>query len=175
MKTAEQKGMTLVEVLVASIISVIIALAIYSVYSMYVTQTRETNASLAMQMQYENLSEQIAMDTRVARKLLRLTDALHDTCDTLPDQVTGFYYYPVDGTTPFAGMRIQGDRLQEFRDDGWKDFNTGNNTVFVDPDSSYFILNGCRKGIQVHLRLAFPGPETYYLDPREDVFLCRNN
>ena len=174
MMIRKQYGMTLIEVLVAATISVIIAGAALVIFTMFNTQTKETNAYLVMQMQYENLSEQIAFDTHMAHKILDTADIFYEASDIVNDTVTAFYYYSV-GPPPVAGIAIEDDRLREFRDDTWKDFHVGNGIVLLDTANSYFVLNGRRQGVALHLRLKQPGPDTtYYLSPRKDEFICRN-
>lgn len=173
---ADRSGMTLIELLVAGVLSVIIGGVFYVLYSLYSNEVKENNAYFAMQQQYENLSEQIAFDTRVAHKILPEEYTPHDTCDTLYDTIQSVFLYSI-ALECMGGYRIEGDVFEEYETtrEQWIPFEAGNGIVRVDPARSWFVLPGCKNEISLHLTLAFTAHDTtFYLLPRRDQFVCRN-
>jgi Tfp pilus assembly protein PilW len=65
-----QKGMSLVEVLVSSMVSMVLGGVIYTVFFMYNNQASSTISSFLMQQQYDNVSRQIAQDVHRASFVL---------------------------------------------------------------------------------------------------------
>jgi type II secretory pathway pseudopilin PulG len=169
------KGMTLVETLVAGIIGTVLAGTIIIIYVMFNNQLKENNANLVLQMQYENLSEQIAFNARRAHKILDASSVYYDTCDIYGDTVTSVRFYNSSGTQ-FAGVGIFNDTIKEIdtATNRWIPFKTGNGTITAASTSSLF-LNGCKNSISLNLNLTFTGSDsTYFLTVRKDEFLCRN-
>jgi type II secretory pathway pseudopilin PulG len=174
-RALSQKGMTLVEALVASVIGVVLAGIIIIIYSMFNRQVKENNAYLIMQMQYENLSEQIAFNTRRAHVILDGTVIYNDSTDTMGSTLTNVKFYNATGTV-IGGVGIFGDTVKEL-DNGatWIPFKTGNGIVVVKPGSS-FLVPGGKNSISLNLTLKYNDRDTtYYLQPRKDEFLCRNS
>lgn len=170
-----EKGVTLIELLVSSMITLVLAGVVMIIYSMYQAQFRENSAFLTMQMRYENISEQIAFHTRKAHKVLDATVAYNDSCQKIADIVTSVQFYNSSGKV-YAGIGLSHDTLIEYDtlSKKWVSFNAGNGTVLVKSGSN-FVLNGCRDEITLNLALKFPIRDTvYYLSPRMDQFVCRN-
>lgn len=170
------RGMTLVEMLAAGVLSVIVAGAFFSVYNMYNNELKETSAYLAMQRQYENVSEQIALCVRAAHKIIPSDEAYHDTCNTLIDTVSLIWCH-FDTNDIIGGYKIENDELSEWDTvcNGWIPFEAGNGTVQIDSTRSWFVLNGCKNKVELHLTLQYAGYDTiFYLPPRKDAFVCRN-
>jgi type II secretory pathway pseudopilin PulG len=169
------KGMTLVETLVAGIIGTVLAGSIVIIYIMFNNQLKENNANLVLQMQYENLSEQIAFNARRAHKILNGSSAYYDTCDIYGDSVSNVRFYNTAGRQ-FAGVGIFNDTVKEIDSatNQWIPFKTGNGTIKARSARSFF-LNGCKNSISLNLNLTFRGNDsTYFLTVRKDEFLCRN-
>jgi len=169
------KGMTLVEILVTSIIGTVLAGIVIVIYLLFNGQVKENNAHLVMQMQYENLSEQIAYNARRAHKILDASLPYYDTCDIYGDTVSGAKFYTVSGVL-FAGVGIYNDTIKEIDPVtlNWVPFKTGNGTIITQSSSSFY-LNGCRNGIALNITLKHNDSDSvFYLEPRKDEYLCRN-
>ncbi len=168
-----EKGMTLVELLVAGTISVIVAGVILVIYLMYNSQIRESNGNLSLQIQYENIAEQVASRARTAHKIFERTAAYQENCLGAANAASVLFYNTAG--VPIGGIGISNDTLVECKADlNWIAYDAGNGIVRVDT-ASFFVLNGCRNGIELHLTLKKPEHDTtYYFGPGGDVFLCRN-
>lgn len=170
------RGMTLVEMLAAGILSMIVAGAFFSIYHMYSNELKETGAYFTMQQQYENVSEQIALCVRSSHIILPSDREFHDTCDALIDTVPSVVLYSDSGDT-IGGYMVGDDGFMEFDtvSNHWIPFEAGNGTVRTDSTRSWFVLPGCKDRMEVHLTLQYTEYDTtFYLPPRKDAFACRN-
>jgi hypothetical protein len=172
----DNRGLTLVEMLAAGIISTIVAGAFFSIYHMYSSELKETSAYFSMQQQYENVSEQIASCVRAAHNILPMDETYHDTCDTLIDTASSVLFYSGNGRI-IGGFMSGGVEFMEYDtiSDDWIPFVAGNGTVRIDTTRSWFVLPGCRDRMALHLTLQYDKYDTiFYLPPRKDEFICRN-
>ena len=180
MTASGNKGATLVEVIVVSIIVAVLAGAGYSLFLMYTRETRESSAMLQLQFQMESALEEIARRTRSASFVLMDGEGLPPAnCNALPDVTTQtvFLHSRTDaagGTDIFAGFQFDNGVLQEWVNDGWQDFMIGDRTVQVVENECSFTLSGCRERIQVDMTVTMTDVETFTLQSRGGFFLCRN-
>jgi len=175
------KGMTLIEVIIAGAISVIIAGIGFSLFIMYMGETRESSANQKMQRQAETVMETIARTVRNSSLILAPDDVSPTVfiCDTTAGatkktcQEIRMYL----GTTLQGGFRVSSGKLQEldFPDDPdtWKEFEAGGGTVILDTSSS-FTMSTCRNRLEIDLTFKTFAKDTFYLYTRKGLFLCRN-
>jgi type II secretory pathway pseudopilin PulG len=165
-------GMTLVEVMVAGVIGLVPATIIIVLYSMYSNQLRENNARLALQRQYETVAQEVARHARRAHRIRR-SRICFEPCNDTADFTQAIFFFEECPDTGFAGLMIRNDTLLELREGNTVPFTAGS-PVLVDSDSS-FLLPGCGNRITLRLRLmTIVHDTTYYLQPPESVFRCRN-
>ena len=169
------KGLTLVEVLVAGVIGIIPAALISVLYIMYNGQLRENNVYLLMQRQYETVVQQLALNARSAHKIIEV-QAYTEPCQNLEGAVTTLFFFD-NQKVLFAGVRMNGNNLEEFNVNGgtWTVFMTGSTPVLVNPANSSFVLPGCRNKVTINLRLTQTvHNQTFNFQPPPSEVLCRN-
>lgn len=170
-------GFTLVEAIVAGIISVIIAAIGITVFIMYNRQLRESMAMAKLQRQYENIAEQIGHNVRTANRVLKTGDDLVNPPTPLDtagcNDVKTIALYDKD-LTQIAGYSVSTGTFREWKNGGLEDYVAGGGVVYVDIDESRFVLTALRDEVEVYLRLIDVGKVTTYLQPRKDAFKCRN-
>jgi prepilin-type N-terminal cleavage/methylation domain-containing protein len=170
-----KKGVTLVELLVAAVIAAVLATIAFTIFFMFSSETKETAALTKLQIQYENVSEQMAIDTRRASRVVReMAEFTDPFSPLLPDTADSVVMCDTSGAA-IARYRIGGGQLEEWKNGGWVGYNAGGGAVQVDPAASSFYLNNSRDNLTVNLRLKMVVKDsTYYLDTRKDVYVCRN-
>ena len=172
MKTLKnQKGIMLVEALVASIVSTVVGFLIYTVFLMYNNQSNESISAFLMQQQYDNVSHQIARDVRRASFVLipgetpTAHGAGYDTVASifLSDNAgSGITRYTISGTQILEGNAQTA-------------YQAGGGTIQLVGNISRFIVDPQRKQLEIQLALCKNmGSKTYTISPREDLFICRN-
>jgi type II secretory pathway pseudopilin PulG len=167
-------GMTLVETIVGAIIALVIGTIIFTIYSMYNSETKQSTLLSKLQRQYENVSEQIAFDTRRASRVVADMSEWTDPFIALDSNTSKtILMYGMNGAQ-IAGFQIAAGKLQELKGT-WVDFQAGGGIVEVDTLSSYFMLNPNRDQVQARLKLKTQDRDsTYYFGPFKDGYTCRN-
>lgn len=172
MKTVlDNKGISLVEAIVAAAISVVIGFVIFTVLGIFSNQSGQSVSSFMMNQQYDNVASQIARDARRASFIF--TDGENpaaygsgfDTvrsvlmCDAAGNVLA--QYKIVDG------VLVEGAAQTAYA--------AGSSAVRVVSASSYFILSPQRKRMAIHLSLCRTDRQTLRsIAARKDVFICRN-
>jgi prepilin-type N-terminal cleavage/methylation domain-containing protein len=165
-----QKGLSLIEVMVTSIVATLFGLIIYSVFLIYNNMSRISISFFFLQQQYENVAHQIARDVRKASFVLKMAETPTQR-GAGGDTVTSVVLW--QGSGPFSQYSIKSGKLLE----GGRevDYGAGGGTVMVNADSSYFILDPQRKKMKMHLSLQKVDLKTTYaLSPRNEIVVCRN-
>jgi prepilin-type N-terminal cleavage/methylation domain-containing protein len=165
-----QKGLSLIEVMVTSVIASIFGLIIYSVFLIYNNSSRISISFFFLQQQYENVAHQIARDVRKASFVLKMTETPTQRgagYDTVSSIVLWQGPGPFSQYTLSSGKLLEGGRQVEY--------SAGGSSVAVNSDSSYFIMDPQRKKVTIHLSLKMVNLKTTYtLSPREEIIVCRN-
>jgi hypothetical protein len=167
----DQKGISLVEMLVSSAVSTILGGVIYTVFFMYNNQASSSVSSLLMQQQYDNVSRQIAQDIRRAAFVVGPGET--PTSFTAGfDTVTSILMYSAIGAV-IAQYAIGEIELTEGA--AQTPFQAGGSTVKVVAGASNFILDPQRRSVSINLSL-FKNDRgaTHSISARRDVFQCRN-
>jgi prepilin-type N-terminal cleavage/methylation domain-containing protein len=166
-----QKGFSLVEMLVSSVISMIIGGVIYTIFFMYSNQAGASVSQLLMQQQYDNVSRQISQDIRRASYVLGPGET-PTSFSAGSDTVTSIAMCNSDGVV-FAQYSISGTQLTEGSQQ--IPFQAGGSTVKVVTGASNFILGPQRRSVSINLSL-FKNDlrTTHTISARRDVFQCRN-
>lgn len=169
MNIGNQKGLSLVEVIIVMIIALVLATIVITVY---ITQAREVAESMAyaqVQRGHDNFLEQFGRDIRFASRvfyygeneksvdIVRENSIIRYTVNTgviTRDAVETVGAADTDGSTPF--------------DIG------GEDVLNVDATESSFEITGS-DFVKVTLKLTYDDGKTVFdFAPREDKFKCRN-
>jgi prepilin-type N-terminal cleavage/methylation domain-containing protein len=170
MKLTNQKGFTLVETIVASVVSLVVGGAMFSLLFMYSNRSNESISSFLLQQQYENVSQQIGRDVRRASLVLKEgeTPSQHGSGF---DTVTTIVLWNATGAI-FAKYKIDGTTLNEGVDE--KPYQVGSGSVKIN-GYSYFVISPQRKNVNINLSLSKTNRGTLVSSlPRMDILLCRN-
>lgn len=167
----DNKGVSLVELIVASVISVVIGYIIFTVLGMFGNESGQSISSFMMNQQYDNVAQQIARNARRATFIFTEgeTTLIHGTnYDTVASVIM------CDATgLALAQYKIVGGILVEGA--GNTAYQAGGNAVRVVSGSSYFVLGPQRKNVALHLSLCKNDRNVLRsIAARKDVFLCRN-
>ena len=162
-----QNGFTLVETLITGIIAAIIAASVFVAFITYDRRSRESISFLKMQRQFDNIAEQLALDTRNARKVVATNG---ESCLTVGNNITAsdITIYDED-CNDTAFYRISNDTLFE----GGNPFQAGGGIVQVASGSTFW-LPADRQGVELRLALKAVRNDTTYTSPlRKEFFKCR--
>jgi type II secretory pathway pseudopilin PulG len=175
-------GFTLVEGLVAAMISAVLAGVLFTVMKMNNDGVKDGAVNAKVRSQYEIAIAEIGTYARRAHAVL--DDAAGETYQsslTLTDTTTSkimMYDEAVNGTgIPIRGFWVDGGELKEWRPE-WGEFRSfvvgAWPTVSV-PDATPFQLSADRKTMTVSMRVSamFAGV-TAVTPARGEVFICRN-
>lgn len=173
-----QKGMTLIEVLVAGVISTIVAGAMVVVWKTYDDRIRTSATDGTLQMQHSEVAGQIGCYARQAHRILENYHApANDSCRTDSCRFTdSLFFYDGNGSA-FAAIYLNGDRLFQHDFIAGTDvpFTTGSGEVLVDTAASLpFAMNGCRNAVLVNMTLVQFDKDTLRFTPGPEEFRCRN-
>jgi hypothetical protein len=167
----DNKGITLVEVLVASILSVVVGYIIFTILGMFSNESGQSISSFMMNQQYDNVAQQIARDARRASFVFTdgETALLHGAGS---DTVTSIIMCDAAGLALAQYKIVDGILVEGVHADAYE---AGGNAVRVVPGSSYFVLGPQRKNVALHLSLCKTDRKTHRsISARKDVFICRN-
>lgn len=169
-KNKNEKGLTLIEVMVTLVIATIFGFIVFSVFLIYNNTSRISISFFLLQQEYENITHQIAQDVRKASFVLaipetpRLRGGGYDTVNSI---------MLWEAASPFTQYTIKSGNLLE----GTKQttYKAGGGPVTLCSDKSYFILDPQRKKVKIYLSLnrIYLG-KTYSLSPRGELIVCRN-
>jgi Tfp pilus assembly protein PilW len=166
-----QKGMSLVEVLVSSMVSMVLGGVIYTVFFMYNNQASSTISSFLMQQQYDNVSRQIAQDVHRASFVLGSGETPTSFSAGF-DTVTSIAMCNSNGVV-FAQYAINGSQLTEGSQQ--TPYQAGGSAIRVVTGASKFILDPQRRSVSINLSLCKSDlGTTHAISARRDVFQCRN-
>jgi prepilin-type N-terminal cleavage/methylation domain-containing protein len=170
MKTNE-KGLTLVEMIVVSALFAILGGAAYSALHMYSSSSGDSISGFLMQQQYDNVARQIAKDVRRASYVLGPSETPASHSEGF-DTVCSITLWNNAGQV-FAQYAISGNLLLE--GSSQVSYQAGGRMVRLVATNSFFIIDPQRKRVSVHLALCtLDSKITHILSTRKDVFLCRN-
>lgn len=165
------KGMSLVEVIVASVLSVVIGFVIFTVLGMFGNESGQSISSFMMNQQYDNVAQQIARDARRASFVLgegespSLHGAGHDT-------VTSIIMCDAAGSVLAQYKIVNGVLIEGAANEAYQ---AGGGAVRVVAADSYFVIAPQRKNVGLHLSLCRIDRNTQRcIAARKDVFICRN-
>jgi prepilin-type N-terminal cleavage/methylation domain-containing protein len=166
-----QKGFSLVEMLVSSMVSVVIGGVVYTIFFMYNNQAGASVSTLLMQQQYDNVSRQIAKDIHRAAFVVGPGET-PATFIAQPVTVTSIFLYNSDNTV-IAQYDIDNNQLTEGANH--TPFQAGGGTVNVVPGVSNFVLDDQRRSVSIQLSLSRNALNAQHtIKARKDVFQCRN-
>ncbi|MBN1129714.1 MAG: prepilin-type N-terminal cleavage/methylation domain-containing protein [Chitinispirillaceae bacterium] len=166
-----QNGITLVEMIVSSAVSLVLGGVIYTLFMMYSNQSTISISSLLMHQQYDNVARQMSKDVRMASFVLGPGETPHAFAAG-PDTVKTITMCNGDGTV-LAQYAISGTNLTEGPHQAA--FQSGGNVVTVVSGVSNFILDPQRRSVAIHLTLTRNDLSTAYaISARKDLFQCRN-
>lgn len=175
MRIKNEKGMTLVEAIVAGLLTAVLAGAGFTMFLMYTNETREVTANLRMQRQYETLFEDIAGTARQATLIIS-TDESPTGFTSSQRQTKEILMYR--GTDVIGGYRFVNDAVEELNGfsggtSEWKPFTTDGEQVLVDASNCVFSLSPLRKRLEIDAVIRTVDSNAFYLKSRKGLFLCR--
>jgi prepilin-type N-terminal cleavage/methylation domain-containing protein len=181
MRIKNNKGITLVEVIVVSLLIAVLAGAGLPLFLMYTRETGESATMLELQFQLESVLEEMARRTRHAAYVIIPAEPLPlancgGALDVNAQEVQMHTLGAAIGlTVQEAGFRFVNGTLEEWVQGNWVPFTIGARRVFVDQNVSNFILSGCRNTLEVDITVTrIVGNIAYRLQARGGSFLCRN-
>jgi prepilin-type N-terminal cleavage/methylation domain-containing protein len=177
---AVESGFTLVEGIVAVVISSILAGVMFMILKMNNDCVKDGAVSAKAHSQYETVIAEIGTYTRRACAVL--------------DEGIGEIYRPDSTYTAVAaskimmdtldangtpghmrGFWVDGGVLKEWTGSGWVPFTVGAWPTVSVPDTAPFQLSASRKTVTVSMRVsAALGGDTAVAPARGEVFICRN-
>lgn len=168
------RGMTLVEVLVTAIIALIVMGMTFSIVFVSSNQSRASIVGSRLSMHYDVAVSQIGQKARSAKYILNEMDT-YPPLDTQPSNSTTIWMKtdPPTGII-LGGYRINGSILEEYVNNAWIPFRVGNTPVEVCP-SSGFTISADRKSVALNINIVchvLSDFDTLY--SVQEVFLCRN-
>jgi hypothetical protein len=170
------RGITLIEVLVTSVISMIVVGVTFSLVFIATNQAKYTILNGKLSMQYDIAVSQIEQTARSAKYILNDFDT-YPPLDTVSSNCSTIWMKkePPVGTV-IGGYRVNGSYLEEYINNSWTPFRIGVNGPIVQvTPSSGFTVSSNRK--QVILNLSFVCSNQGISDTLQsiqEVFLCRN-
>ncbi len=172
MKT-DNKGVTLVEVVVTSLIMSILVTVGATVYSMY---NREFSQALT-RSRLHTLSDIVSLE--IGRQVRSGSMVLSSAESRRPDSTYALLSCESIQILENSGglvkaFRINNGRLQEFVNGHWQDFYVGTEPVLL-ASGSCFTLDPGRKSISLELNLnAFSGDDLLRYEGKGGMYQCRN-
>lgn len=169
-------GMTLVESLVAAVMSMVVASVLLTISISYNNEMRACGEDYALSGTAIAVSERVGRNARMAHRIIDAADQFREECTDDADTVDSALFYDAFGAV-FAGIKMDNgvilERVSPLSSE-WRRFSIGNKEVLVD-DSSRIILNGCGNGITLELKYIRHGTDmTYKLTPQTEYFRCCN-
>jgi prepilin-type N-terminal cleavage/methylation domain-containing protein len=172
-----QRGLTLIEVLVSAVIMALLASVLFSLFMVYTREIREGVAMTRLQMQHENVVIAIAFLTRNGAAVVKTSETTWPVPLTwTADSANSIYFKDRNGNIT-GGLQVAGGYLQEYRPATatWINYMAGSQQVSVASGSILFFLSPSRNAVQLTFPLQTINAGTLYLLPsRGDVFKCRN-
>jgi|GEM_PF-2191229 len=169
-------GMTLVESLVAAVMSAVVASVLLTVSISYNNEIRAGGKDYALCGAAVAVSEQVGRNARMAHRVIDAADPFREKCTDDADTVDSALFYDPSGAK-FAGIKISNGVLFELASplsSEWRRFSTGSGDVLVD-SSSRIVLNGCGNGITLELTYILKDVDTtYQWSPQAEHFRCSN-
>lgn len=174
----DNRGMTLIELLVAGVVGTIVAGAIFVVWRSFNDQIQTSSTTGTLQMDYSEVIGQIGRYARQAHRIREDDGAsANDSCRTDSCISTdSLFFYDRSGNV-FGALFLSGDTLWQYDSTGATaisgPFTTGSNAVLV--DTCTFAMNGCRNAVMVELAIKRPDGDTIEIfSPGPELFRCRN-
>lgn len=170
-----QAGFTLIEAMVAGVISTILAGSILSVLYMCNDRIKESMAMAKLTMMYDVVSEAFHRAAREASTIGGNTET--PPLSTLSAPFTGLgriTFYDSSGAAT-GGFAILGDGyLREWKSGSFQTFKIGVDSIYV-PDFHFSILTD-RNAARFRLTFSMTsGGKTYVLTNPRETAQCRNN
>ncbi|MFW5813352.1 MAG: hypothetical protein ACOCXC_03405 [Fibrobacterota bacterium] len=175
MTKMNERGVTLVEIIVTGLLTAVLAGAGFTMFMMYTNETREVSAYMRMQRQYETLFEDIAGTARRATLIIS-TDESPTGFTSSQKQTREILMY--SGTNVIGGYRFVDDAVEELKGFSgttpqWKPFTTDGEQVLVDASNCVFRLSPLRKQLEISAVIRTVDKDAFYLKSRKGLFLCR--
>jgi hypothetical protein len=165
------KGFTIVESIVASILSLIIGFVIYTVAFFYTNESSSSVSRFMMQQQFDNVAMQISSAVHRASFVVAEgeTPVAHGVGF---DSVASIQLFNLSGQL-FGQYSIINGRLYEGIQQ--KQYRAGGSAINVVSANSFFIVYPQRKAVALHLSICMTERKNIHtLSLRKAVFLCRN-
>jgi len=179
-KRPAEKGFTLVEGVVASVVSTLVAGIMLTIMSMNNDGVKNGAVNANVQAQYETAIQEIAAAARNASGIVTGTETwpLTATATSTTTARIEMWYQNADGTTKrIRGFWVDNGVLKEWDTIGqiYKVFAVGCWPTVTVLDAYPFSLSANRKTVTVSMRVRgiFSG-DTAIAPARGEVFLCRN-
>ena len=180
--TSPETGFTLIEGIVASLISVILVGVLLTILTMNNSGVKNGAINTQVQAQYEIAIEQIAAAARKATAILAGGETWPPTAGmaaTTTSKIEMYYQDAVGNVTRIRGFKVDGGVLKEcssgFSDADYIPFKVGSWPALSVLDASPFTLTSNRKSVTVSMRVCgvFSG-DSAIAPARGEVFTCRN-
>ncbi len=166
----KKKGFTLVEVVVTAILTSIAGIALVTIFGMFYSQQRESLVMLRLQTQYEELRQEISVDTHKA--------AWVNITGSRPSVPIGQYN---TNTTVVAMIYNNGTTIGNYSISGTGFLKNG--TTFFTSQGPLLLETGATFSLsrfrdKLHINnltiKKVKNSETFIYSPRSEVFSCRN-
>ncbi|MDR3012070.1 MAG: type II secretion system GspH family protein [Chitinispirillales bacterium] len=198
-KKTNNKGITLVEVIVVALLMSILAIGAFSIFMMYMDSLRETTARLKLQRQSEAILDELAFRTRDATLVLRIEPATVSDIPPSPPVAA----FPGNAAFPNPVVQVTGIEMRDNVDNNnnvlysfrlravanspfsivevdsagggnWTEFRIDENDIQVVTAGSFFEVSNNRKQVRATLTLGTEINNREYFLPVQGAVRCRN-
>ncbi len=149
MKT--QLGFTLVETLIAGVLSTIVAGGLLTIFYVQKNVIAESTSSLWLNNQADIVTQEIIKQVHQSNFILKYVGEMPPA----GTQDTTFVMYLQNSLGIFGGYKIDNGILKEYKGGTFNTFKVGPDSVFIDA-GSYFTLNPTRNRMTIKFNFHFP-------------------
>ena len=180
MTKTNNKGFTLVEVIVVAVLLALLAVGLYSFFNLYLRETREATNYLKMQRQAEAFMDDVSREVRRSNRVMQMNPPDNpensDTWTVVANPQQGnvliCYRYDDDGElVPWRGFSFNGNSVRHIghphattpltlplpalNDNAWVQFRIDNDTLALNPpaNTNFFRFNQERTEVTVNMGL----------------------
>jgi hypothetical protein len=166
-------GFTLIEALVAGLLSVLVLLTAFALFSMNSRQISGTSVRTQTRLQYQTVINQIGRTVRGAA-IIGMSDPDNGNVTNPSESICLFD----SGGTFMGGYKRVGTSLKEWKSgSGWVGFKVGNDSVKVASvaGDSAFVISPDKKSVLVRLNIyGVRGPTSDTFFSKRELLRCRN-
>jgi Tfp pilus assembly protein PilW len=168
------KGFTLVEALVAGIISTVVIAAAVALYLMNMNQISGSFVRSLTRMQYQTVIDQIESKARQATVIQTSNDPNFIATDII-EHATDVIYFIGDTGNILGGYQHATDSLKEWNGTMFVPFKVGNKNIKLLNAGSAFTIRPDRKSVLLNLSvIGISGSSSDTMLSKGETFQCRN-